>query len=70
MLTMTGLGLGLAGALALSRGLSALLHDISPTDPSVFAGVMVFLAAVVLVAGYLPARKAMRADPMAALRCE
>jgi putative ABC transport system permease protein len=70
MLTVTGLGLGLAGTLALTRVLSALLHDISPTDPSVIAGVMVFLAAVVFIAGYLPARRAMRVDPMAALRCE
>jgi putative ABC transport system permease protein len=69
-LTVAGLGLGLAGTVALTRALSALLHDVSPTDPGVIAGVMVVLAAVVLVAGYLPARRAMRVDPMAALRCE
>jgi ABC-type antimicrobial peptide transport system permease subunit len=69
-LTVAGLGLGLAGTVALTRALSALLHDVSPTDPGVIAVVMVVLAAVVLVAGYLPARRAMRVDPMAALRCE
>jgi putative ABC transport system permease protein len=66
----TGLVLGAAGALALTRALSGLLYGISPTDPWTFALVPVLLCSAALLACYLPARKATRIDPMLALRHE
>jgi len=61
---------GLVGALALSRVLQGLLHDVSPTDPATFAGVGLFLLAVAALASYVPARRATRVDPVIALRSE
>ncbi|HTZ21011.1 MAG TPA: ABC transporter permease [Opitutaceae bacterium] len=69
-LTALGVTLGLAGALAFTRFLKSFLFDISPTDPWVFAGVTLFLAAIALVACWLPARRATKVDPVAALRAE
>ncbi len=65
-----GLTLGLAGAFAVTRVLSGLIHGVSATDPAVFAVVAAFLAAIALIACYLPARRAMNIDPMKALRYE
>jgi ABC-type antimicrobial peptide transport system permease subunit len=65
-----GLALGLAGAFAASRLLGTLLFDISPSDPGTFVAVSTLLLGVVLVAAYLPARRATRVDPMVALRAE
>ena len=59
---------GAAGALALSRLISALLFGIAPTDPVSFAAAALLLVAVALVASYLPVRRVVRTDPASALR--
>jgi putative ABC transport system permease protein len=69
-LTMLGVGIGLALALAASRFLQKLLFEVQPTDPMTYAGVAALLAAVALVACYIPARRATKVDPMVALRYE
>ena len=68
--SLIGAAIGMAGAFQLTRALSAMLYGVTATDPLVFAGVPVLLVAVSVVASYLPARKAMRIDPLVALRYE
>ena len=70
--TLVGIGLlvGLAAAVASGHLLASLLYGVSTTDPFTLAIVAVLLGAVALIASYLPARRATRIDPLAALREE
>jgi ABC-type antimicrobial peptide transport system permease subunit len=69
-LVLAGLGIGLLGALAVSRVLSTLLYGVSPSDPATLASVALTLGGVALLASWLPARRAARVDPMVVLREE
>ncbi|MCW5559102.1 MAG: FtsX-like permease family protein, partial [Verrucomicrobiae bacterium] len=69
-LTLLGVVIGLAGALALTRYLSSQLFSVTATDPVTFLGVAIALTGVALLACWLPARRAARTDPMVALRTE
>jgi ABC-type antimicrobial peptide transport system permease subunit len=70
MQTLIGLGLGLAISLAFTRVTGALLYGITPGDLVTFVVMSALLAAVALIAIYIPARAATRLDPVAAIRCE
>ena len=65
-----GVAVGVVAALAATRLLSSLLFGVSPTDPATFAAIALLLLAVAAAASLVPARRAARADPMAALRAE
>ena len=67
-LTLTGMAVGIAASLALTRVMSGLLYGVAATDPPTFAATALLLAAVSLLACYLPARRATRVDPLIALR--
>lgn len=69
-ITAAGLAVGLAGALAGTRVLAGFLYQVNTTDPAVFAGVSLVLAAVAMLACYLPALRAARLEPGSALRIE
>jgi ABC-type antimicrobial peptide transport system permease subunit len=69
-LAVSGVVIGIAASLVITRLLSSLLFGVSATDPITFAGVAVVLCVVALLASYIPARRAMRLDPNNALRYE
>jgi ABC-type antimicrobial peptide transport system permease subunit len=66
-MAIAGVILGLAASFAVTRLLSSMLFEVKPSDPLVFAGVSALLLAITLLACYIPARRAMRVDPMVAL---
>jgi putative ABC transport system permease protein len=65
-----GIALGLAGSVLLSHTIAKLLYAVTPTDAGTFAGVTALLALVGFVAAYIPARRAAKSEPIAALRYE
>jgi putative ABC transport system permease protein len=69
-LTLIGVGLGLAGAFLLARFLAGLLFGIRTYEPVTFFGVVLLQIGVALAASYIPPRRAMRVDPLVALRYE
>ncbi len=69
-LTLVGILVGVTAALALTRFMVTLLYGVKPWDPAAFGCVVILLGAIAVVAAYVPARRAMRVDPMTALRHE
>jgi len=69
-LVLIGVGLGVAGAFALTRTMRSLLFEVGPTDSMTFVLVSLLLAAVGFIACYVPARRATKVDPLIALRYE
>src|SRR5258708_19692445 len=67
-MTLAGIVLGIVGALALTRLMRTMLYGIRPTDPLTFISVAAFLAAIAMLACYVPARRAMKVDPIETLR--
>jgi len=69
-LVAIGMALGMAGAYGISQVLISLLHGVSPTDPATFIATLALMAITAVLASFLPARRALRLDPITALRQE
>jgi len=67
-LALLGIALGTLASFAVAKWIASLLFGTTPTDPATFAGMILLLSAVAFVAGYIPALRASRIDPMTALR--
>jgi putative ABC transport system permease protein len=70
IVTMTGVGVGLAASLALARFIRSQLFGVQPSDPLTLVSVLVLMTFVAAAAAYLPARRAARIDPVSALRAQ
>jgi putative ABC transport system permease protein len=70
VLAGSGIGMGIAGALALTRLLAGYLYRVQPTDPIALGSTALLLGAVAMLASYIPARRAAKVDPLIALRHE
>ena len=69
-LALTGIAIGIAASLAATRLLAEFLFGVEPTDPMTYTAVALLLLAIALVASYIPSRRALRVDPITALRAE
>jgi ABC-type antimicrobial peptide transport system permease subunit len=69
-LTLIGVSVGLIGAVATSRALDSMLYGVTASDPVSFAAIATLLGAIALIASYVPTRRALRIDPVEALRAE
>jgi putative ABC transport system permease protein len=70
LITLIGVAMGLAAALAMTRIMQNLIFEVSPTDPATFALIALLMVSVALIATFIPARRATKVDPLQALHNE
>jgi predicted permease len=69
-LALVGIGVGTIASLAATKWIASLLYGTEPTDPATFVGIILLLSVVAFIAGYIPAWRAAKSDPLVALRCQ